>query len=216
VAAFTEETSTTTGTGEIVLAGATADHDAFGDNYADGQAVLFGLECSDGSKALYYGSYNSGADSLTRGTLLSSTGDFAASLPAGTHRVYVALDESYFAEQVNLLGGARGPSTELTDTSGNVDVVLDGTAQWIDSADVAGDIDVDWVMPAGISTGYASALFLCQQEATERALTFNNGTLEDNDSQAHPATDNAWSAWFAYTFDGGTTILYRGVGVYGA
>jgi hypothetical protein len=91
---FTEETCT--GTGDtLTLAGATTDNLAFSLSYADGDLVAYAVEDSGGSiKITGIGTYNSGANTITRndtynynGTVVDKKPSTNITLSGGTHTV---------------------------------------------------------------------------------------------------------------------------------
>lgn len=92
------ETSTSTGTGDMVLSGAIAGHRAFSSKAADTNQVAYRIEAVDsngnatGDWETGIGTYNSAANSITRSRVAnSSNSDNAVNFSAGTKRVYLTL-----------------------------------------------------------------------------------------------------------------------------
>lgn len=92
-----KETSTTTGTGALTLAGAMAGHKAFSARCSVGDTCHYCIQAVDsagqptGDWEVGLGTY-SAASTLTRTTVLaSSNADAAVSLAAGTKQVYITL-----------------------------------------------------------------------------------------------------------------------------
>ena len=83
------ETTTTTGTGDLTLAGASAPWAAFGDRYSDGDTLWVAIK--DGANyEICKGTYNLGANSISRGTIVktSEAADARVSFSAGTKDIY--------------------------------------------------------------------------------------------------------------------------------
>ena len=92
-----QETSTTTGTGDLTLAGAVTGFKTFASRYSTGDTLYYGAFESDSSGTptggweVGLGTY-SAANTLTRTTVLaSSNADAAVSFAAGTKRVFVTM-----------------------------------------------------------------------------------------------------------------------------
>jgi len=86
---FVEETTTTTGTGTLSLAGATTGHRTFVSAIGDGNTCIYAIAASDGNFESGIGTVaDASPDTLARTTLLSSSTGAKLDLPAGTHRVY--------------------------------------------------------------------------------------------------------------------------------
>lgn len=112
---FTEETATGTGN-TLALAGATADHIAFGESFEDGDLVSYSLEDSGGTiKVAGIGTYVSATDDITRndswnwnGTAVDKDPSTNITLSGGTHTV-----------RCDVVGGSlfRSRRGELYDTT---------------------------------------------------------------------------------------------------
>ena len=86
---FVEETTTTTGTGTLDLAGATTGHRTFVAAIGTGNTCIYAIASSDGNFESGVGTITDGTpDTLARTTLLSSSTGSKLDLPAGTHNVY--------------------------------------------------------------------------------------------------------------------------------
>jgi hypothetical protein len=83
------ETTTTTGTGTVNLAGAVSNYVTFVSQIASGNTVPYHIRASDGKLETGIGTFTDGApDTLTRAADWSSDGSGAElTLPAGTHNV---------------------------------------------------------------------------------------------------------------------------------
>jgi hypothetical protein len=98
---FTEETCTGTGV-TLTLAGATTDNLAFSLSYVDGDLVAYAVEDSGGSiKITGIGTYNSGANTITRsdtynynGTVVDKNPSTNITLSGGTHTVRCDLTQT--------------------------------------------------------------------------------------------------------------------------
>lgn len=86
---FVEETTTTTGTGTLDLAGATTGHRTFVAAIGTSNTCIYAIASSDGYFESGVGTITDGTpDTLARTTLLSSSTGSKLDLPAGTHKVY--------------------------------------------------------------------------------------------------------------------------------
>lgn len=101
-----KETTTTTGTGNITLAGAVAQFEAFSANFAVGAPFYYAIIGQTGTEwEVGYGTL-SGATTLVRTTVLqSSNSDALVSFSAGTKDVFVTIP-SDFIDDVPTLGEA--------------------------------------------------------------------------------------------------------------
>jgi len=85
-----KETTTTTGTGTITLAGAVSGYRAMSGVVTDGAYVPYIIEASDGGWETGYGLFTATGTTLARSFIKSSSNSGAAiTLPAGTHTVSV-------------------------------------------------------------------------------------------------------------------------------
>lgn len=90
-----EETTTTTGTGAVTLAGAVAGNQTFTAGFSDGDSVYYTIEAVDGNGVptgdweVGIGTFTASGTTLSRDTILaSSNSGNAVSLSAGTKRVF--------------------------------------------------------------------------------------------------------------------------------
>lgn len=85
------ETTTTTGTGAVTLAGAVTGHRTFGAALSDGDTTYYTIESADLSAwEVGIGTYTASGTTLSRDTVLASTNSNAAvSFGSGTKRVFV-------------------------------------------------------------------------------------------------------------------------------
>lgn len=110
VADRVKETSLTTGTGALTLDGATTGFNTFSSRCAVGNTCYYALQAVDGDGSptgdweVGLGTY-SGANTLTRSTVLSSSnGDAAVSLAAGSKQVWItvpALQAGWIPEKLS-------------------------------------------------------------------------------------------------------------------
>jgi hypothetical protein len=172
------ETSVTTGTGAITLAGAIAGYRAFGSVCAVGDTCYYALEAISaagvptGDWECGIGTY-SGTNTLTRTTILdSSNSNAVVNLAAGTKRVYVAMSKAALnAVIASYLGSYRGTySTANAGYSWNFeDGVVPGVFTQTDALTVISDTD------AGV---------------TQNSITFNGG---------NPITSNFSTYQFSFS-----------------
>lgn len=85
------ETTTTTGAGDVALAGAVSGFQAFSAACADQDVLFYAIvHKSQAEWEVGYGTYNSGANTLTRTKVLSSSNsDQAVNFSAGTKDVFI-------------------------------------------------------------------------------------------------------------------------------
>lgn len=103
IADHVKETSTTTGTGALTLAGAMTGYQTFAAKCSVGDTVYYGIQAVDGAGAptgeweCGLGTY-SGANTLTRTTVTSSSNSGAAvSFSAGTKQVFITMPAAQVA-----------------------------------------------------------------------------------------------------------------------
>ena len=123
------ETSTTTGTGTITLAGAVSGYDAFSDRYADGELCMYYI--SHQTSAEYEGGLGTySAGTLARTTVLqSSNADTLVTLTAGTKDVIVTPVANSYDSSVQVAHSTRSIQSAvdaLPSTGGKV-IVLPGS-----------------------------------------------------------------------------------------
>ena len=122
VADRVRETSVTTGAGDISLAGAVSNFKAFSAVCADQDTIFYAIVHQTLAEwEVGYGTYNSGANSLTRAKVLaSSNSDAVVTFSAGTKDVFVDLAA---------MQGAQGPVRNLV--SGGDVVVPENSTLYI-------------------------------------------------------------------------------------
>lgn len=105
IANWVKETSTTTGTGTITLAGAVSGFCSFSDVFSDGMIVRYQILDANGtSRENGYGTFTTSGTTLSRDTIIETLvgGAYDASAPAaltltsGTHTVTIAADSNAF------------------------------------------------------------------------------------------------------------------------
>lgn len=99
---FVEETSVTTGTGTLTLAGSATGYRTFLSAIGEANTCIYAIAASDDSFEVGEGTVTGGT--LERTRLLSSSTDSLIDLPAGEHRVYCTFsgeggDKAYTARQ---------------------------------------------------------------------------------------------------------------------
>jgi hypothetical protein len=91
-----KETSTTTGTGDITLAGAVTQFETFASNFATNAPFYYAIVGQTGSEWEVGIGHLSGATTLVRATVLASSNSNAAvNLSAGTKDVFVTHAAAY-------------------------------------------------------------------------------------------------------------------------
>ena len=92
LADFVEETTTTTGTGTLSLAGASGTFRTFVEAIGDGNTTVYAIYASNGEYETGIGTVTNGTpDTLTRDPSPVTTTGSVLDLPVGTHRVYCTL-----------------------------------------------------------------------------------------------------------------------------
>lgn len=115
------ETSVSTGTGDMVLGGAyDLTYFTFAHRYSDGDTFWYGIKSASG-REVGLGTYNAGANSITRTTVFESTNaDAAVSFLAGTKDVYVALPGPQYGVRLQKAVTAAGDVTIADNTGADV------------------------------------------------------------------------------------------------
>jgi hypothetical protein len=159
------ETSTTTGTGTLNLAGAVTNYATFVSQITSGSSVNYHITASDGTLETGVGVLtDAGTDTLTRVAYWSTDGSGAElTLPAGTHTVCLGPTTQMFA-------GMKGFQL-YTDDAGAVGGIL---PFWHDSASaVDGDIAADIQVWAGAD----------DEEVARIALEVDDGATTTEDTR---------------------------------
>ena len=115
-----KETTTTTGTGNVALAGAVAQYIAFSDFMADGDTTLYAIVGQSGTEwETGVGTYETTGDELIRTTVLNSSNAGAlVSFSAGTKDVFC---------QITTAGPIGNVSSGVTPTVISVGAEFSGT-----------------------------------------------------------------------------------------
>jgi hypothetical protein len=131
------ETSVSTGTGNMTLAGAVSAYFTFASKYSNTDTFFYSIRHSTlAEREIGIGTYNSGANSITRTTVIkSSNSDLAVSFSPGTKDIAVVLlgpSDLTFDQSADLLAlmncSVAVPGGKLTLTSGVVVTESDVTA----------------------------------------------------------------------------------------
>lgn len=110
-----KETTTTTGIGDISLGGAETNFVAFGSALSDGDTTYYAI-VDDGNSAFEVGigTYTSGANTLARTTILSSSNaGSVVNLASGTKTIFITLPAEKAVSTVNLSFPFYDSSTTL-------------------------------------------------------------------------------------------------------
>jgi hypothetical protein len=138
-----KETTTTTGTGAVTLAGAVNGFQAFSDGVGNSNTTYYTIQDANGTAwEVGLGTLNADSTTLTRTTVYeSSNSDAAITLTSGTHTVFCTYPagKSVYLDSIGNLSHAIVPYTTITGdttlttsnevvfvnaTSGEVDVTL--------------------------------------------------------------------------------------------
>ena len=159
------ETTTTTGSGTISLAGASVGYQSFSTGVGNGNTTYYAITLDGGSEwEVGVGTYTSVGDTLSRDIVLSSSaGGAKVTFSAGVKKVFV----TYPAEKsVNF------------DVSGNISlssVVISGVAYPSVSSDAANKLYVDTLAAEGISY-HTPVKYEVPNTTGNLTATYNNGT----------------------------------------
>ena len=172
-----KETTATTGTGDITLAGAVDGFQTFGAVLANADTTYYAISHRDANEwEVGLGTYNSTAGTIARTTVLeSSNSGSAVSFTSGTKDIFitlpaekaVALDSSDVLSVGNITtsGYLRGPATFTIDPAAHGDdtgtvviagnLQVDGTTTTINSTTVTVD-DLNLVLASGAANAAAA------------------------------------------------------------
>jgi hypothetical protein len=194
------ETTTTTGTGTVNLAGAVSNYVTFVSQIATGNTVPYHIRASDGKLETGVGTLTDGTpDTLTRVADWSTDGSGAElTLPAGTHTVCLgpisgSITNNPMTEDLDVAGFNFFDSTATFEISSDAITGLDG---FVDNAAI------------GLGAGNYAAFTIgntSDDEGGPFILTYaDSNTAQDNDDVA---------GWTMYgNDDGGTPLAYAGFG----
>lgn len=192
-----QETTTTTGTGTITLAGAVSGFQSFA-AIGDANTCIYCIEDANGAWEVGVGTYTSSGTTLARTTILeSSNSGSAITLSAGTHKVYVTADARLITASERMrVGGfsAYGDgSTVVTLSNGGVTLVS--------SAAKTKDFDVDSAFntTTGVWQPTRSGLYLIGgtvvSNASTDASTFAVYCDWSTDGSSWTSTDKRGLLW---------------------
>ena len=170
-----KETTTTTGTGDITLAGAVDGFQSFSSALSDADTTYYAISHRSANEwEVGLGTYSSGV--LTRTTILeSSNSDIAVSFTAGTKDIFITLpaekavtldsNDVLSIGNISTSGYLRGPATFTIDPAAHGDVTgtvviagdlqVDGTTTTINSSNLAVD-DLNITVASGAANAAAA------------------------------------------------------------
>jgi len=172
-----KETTTTTGTGDITLAGAVAGFQAFSDVLSDADTTYYAISNRDADEwEVGLGTYDSTAGTIARTTILeSSNSGSAVSLSSGTKDIFITLpaekalaldsNDDLSVGNITTSGYLRGPATFTIDPAAHGDntgtlvvagnLQVDGTTTTINSTTVSVD-DLNITLASGAANAAAA------------------------------------------------------------
>lgn len=157
---FVRETTTTTGTGTLSLAGATTGCRTFASAIGNGNTCYYAIETSAGQFESGIGTVTAGSpDTLARTTLVASSTGSKINLPAGTHIVYC----TFSAATTATFEPSQIPVTQAEAEAGTLTEIKSWTPQRVSQAATAriseqlATSDLSVVIPAASAT-YAGLL----------------------------------------------------------
>jgi hypothetical protein len=184
-----QETSATTGTGNLTLVGATAGNRRVGDAVAVGKYIPYHIQASDDQWERGYGEY-SALDTLTREFVMESSNAGALiTLPAGTHTVTLPP-----TPDLPVRRGYKLVVDDLLSLADAVDTPL--TFNWIyrDTEGLMGSLTKDLPVPAWCDFIRVELLLHLQGTGTgdvEVVITDSGASMGDNGwmHRLYPAVD---------------------------
>jgi len=190
-----KETTTTTGTGDITLAGAVEGFQSFSSALSDADTTYYAISNRDADEwEVGLGTYSS--DVLTRTTVLeSSNSDTAVSFSAGTKEVFITLpaekavvldaSDDLSVGNITTTGYLRGPSFFTIDPAAHGDdtgtlviagnLQVDGTTTTINSTTVSVD-DLNMVLASGSANAAAANGAGITIDGASATLTYDSVT----------------------------------------
>jgi hypothetical protein len=159
-----QETTTTTGTGTLILAGAVPGFQSFS-AIGNANTCIYALEDANGSGwEVGVGTYTSSGTTLARTTVLASSNSGSAiTLSSGTHKVYVTADADIISEIYKIKTGWFRIANSGSGTQSIPDVTVTkltnscytGSAQgktaWWNNGDLTPDIAGRYLIGASVS-----------------------------------------------------------------
>jgi len=216
---FVEETTLTTGTDTLTLAGATTGNRPFGAVIGDGNTCIYGIESASGEFESGIGTV--GAGTLERTTLIASSTGSKLALGTGPHTVYVTasgdgMAKAYSAIQPNaaqsftaiqtFTAGLAGGSNIIANAGATRTIPLDGRVHVLTLTQACSIT----LTPTG--SAYSFALIVLIENATGGyAVTWTNAP-KAMDTQALNTAANKHSVFVLWTPNGGTTYYRNGAG----
>jgi hypothetical protein len=109
----TQETTTTTGTGTVTLAGAVSNYQAFSANYTTGQTVYYCITDNAGNWEVGKGTYTTSGTTLSRDIVFASSNSNAlVNFGAGTKFCFAVLPGPLIADMGRVLMTAMCCTTQ--------------------------------------------------------------------------------------------------------
>jgi len=192
-----KETTATTGTGDITLAGAVDGFQTFGAVLANADTTYYAISHRDSNEwEVGLGTYDSSAGTIARTTVLeSSNSGSAVSFTSGTKDIFitlpaekaVALDSSDVLSVGNITtsGYLRGPATFTIDPAAHGDdtgtvviagnLQVDGTTTTINSTTVTID-DLNLVLASGAASAAAANGAGITVDGASASFTYDSAT----------------------------------------
>ena len=190
-----KETTTTTGTGDITLAGAVEGFQSFSSALSDADTTYYAISHRDVDEwEVGLGTYSSGV--LTRTTVLeSSNSDTAVSFAAGTKDIFITLpaekavvldaSDDLNVGNITTTGYLRGPASFTIDPAAHGDdtgtlviagnLQVDGTTTTINSTTVSVD-DLNMVLASGSANAAAANGAGITIDGASATLTYDSAT----------------------------------------
>ena len=190
-----KETTTTTGTGDITLAGAVEGFQSFSSALSDADTTYYAISHRDVDEwEVGLGTYSSGV--LTRTTVLeSSNSDTAVSFASGTKDIFITLpaekavvldaSDDLNVGNITTTGYLRGPASFTIDPAAHGDdtgtlviagnLQVDGTTTTINSTTVSVD-DLNMVLASGSANAAAANGAGITIDGASATLTYDSAT----------------------------------------
>lgn len=209
-----KETTTTTGTGTITLAGAVTGYQAFIDGVGFGDVVYY-LEDADGlAKEVGIGLVDgAGPYTITRANVKKSTNANAAiNLSAGTHVVRISPVAGYMTGDIDCLGNKfigqalSKDYREPSEAAISADCTLGNSFEFLLTASATLSIANP---PSNDARSYEMNLFIIQDATGGRVLTLPGSfTAANGNTYTLNTAANAINFMKAITYNGGTSWIY--------